>query len=307
MISNSYIGKTCPYCQYAIKQKSEVAYCQACKIPHHRECWEENRGCTTFGCTETTYKTPAYDSVDISLDDPVNQQTAVSGVGSNAFIVVTLAILVLIILVSFWPTSGPLEEASSSPSQQSNQQTDSQAAELKDEKTYYVITESGSNLFIRKSPGSDDKKDSDIITRVPRGTELKLIDNHGNSVRKDGFTWWEIRVEDSGITGWVASEYVSTSKHSTFQVTQQTDEKIYYVITEPGSNLFIRKSPGSEDQKDSDIITRVPRGTELKLIDNHSNSIRRDGFTWWEIRAVRSGITGWVASEYVSTNANDVY
>ncbi len=46
---NSYIGKICPYCQYPIKQDSEVTVCSACKVPHHRECWEENGGCTTFG------------------------------------------------------------------------------------------------------------------------------------------------------------------------------------------------------------------------------------------------------------------
>ncbi len=312
-MQHNHLGMTCPYCKYPIKKRSETVFCQSCEIPHHKECWEENRGCTIFGCTESSYKTPVYDRVDNSSGDRVNQQTNVTSGGLNVFIIAALAISILIILVSFWPAADLVEkETSPAPNQQTTtQQTapqdDPQAAQQTDEKIYYVITDTGSNLFIRKSPGSDNKKDSDIITRVPRGTELKLIDNHGNSVKKDGFTWWEIRVVRSGITGWVASEYVSTSKRSTFQVTQQTDEKIYYVITEPGSNLFIRKSPGSVNKKDSDIITRVPRGTELKLIDNHGNSFRKDGFTWWKIRVVRTGITGWVASEYVSTNANDVY
>ncbi len=46
----SNIGKTCPYCQFPLKADSEVVVCAACRIPHHRECWQENGGCTTFGC-----------------------------------------------------------------------------------------------------------------------------------------------------------------------------------------------------------------------------------------------------------------
>ncbi len=45
-----HIGKTCPFCQFPIKQDSETILCSSCQIPHHRECWLENGGCTTFGC-----------------------------------------------------------------------------------------------------------------------------------------------------------------------------------------------------------------------------------------------------------------
>jgi hypothetical protein len=44
------VGKTCPYCQTPIKPEIPVIICPECGIPHHRECWEENAGCTTYGC-----------------------------------------------------------------------------------------------------------------------------------------------------------------------------------------------------------------------------------------------------------------
>ncbi len=47
---NNYVGKTCPYCQFPIKQDSNVVECSDCLTPHHRERWQENGGCTTFGC-----------------------------------------------------------------------------------------------------------------------------------------------------------------------------------------------------------------------------------------------------------------
>ena len=33
--------------------------CPECGIPHHAECWEENGGCTTFGCRAAPHRGPA--------------------------------------------------------------------------------------------------------------------------------------------------------------------------------------------------------------------------------------------------------
>lgn len=52
----NYIGKTCPYCKTEIKEGEEIKVCPACGIPHHIGCWEENKGCTTFGCAEQHYE-----------------------------------------------------------------------------------------------------------------------------------------------------------------------------------------------------------------------------------------------------------
>lgn len=52
----NFIGKTCPYCKTEIKEGEEIKVCPACGIPHHIGCWEENKGCTTFGCLEQHYE-----------------------------------------------------------------------------------------------------------------------------------------------------------------------------------------------------------------------------------------------------------
>lgn len=49
---DNYIGKVCPFCKTEIKEEDAVKVCPACNIPHHESCWQENRGCTTFGCSE---------------------------------------------------------------------------------------------------------------------------------------------------------------------------------------------------------------------------------------------------------------
>lgn len=53
---NEAIGKICPYCKTEIKEEDSVKFCPSCGIPHHEGCWEENKGCTTFGCKEQHYE-----------------------------------------------------------------------------------------------------------------------------------------------------------------------------------------------------------------------------------------------------------
>ncbi len=218
-MTQSIIGKTCPYCQYPIKQSVEFVSCNSCKVPHHRECWEENGGCTTFGCKETSFRTPNQGVVDISLEESVsNRPPSSSSSGTIYFFVGALIFLFFI----FWlfinlSNSVQREGSSTSTTQQAAQQESQQTTRQAEVVTYYVITSQGYNLFIRKSPGRDNKSSSDVITRLPRGTKLRLVDNHGNSVRRDGFTWWEVKVLETGTTGWVASEYISTNANDVYK------------------------------------------------------------------------------------------
>jgi predicted amidophosphoribosyltransferase len=43
----------CPYCKTELTEADEPVYCSVCEMPHHKECWAENGGCTTFGCIGT--------------------------------------------------------------------------------------------------------------------------------------------------------------------------------------------------------------------------------------------------------------
>jgi len=92
-----HIGKTCPYCQFPIKQESEVVQCRACQVPHHRECWEENGGCTIFGCQETSFSTPA-GRIEISASSgPENERAASRNGGINKLLAAALVMALLMI------------------------------------------------------------------------------------------------------------------------------------------------------------------------------------------------------------------
>lgn len=46
-----FLGMTCPYCKIEFKEGDDIVVCNTCKLPHHRECWQVNKGCTTYECT----------------------------------------------------------------------------------------------------------------------------------------------------------------------------------------------------------------------------------------------------------------
>ena len=50
---NEYVGKICPYCKTELKENDDIVVCSICDMPHHKDCWIENQGCTTFGCLGT--------------------------------------------------------------------------------------------------------------------------------------------------------------------------------------------------------------------------------------------------------------
>lgn len=50
---NKYIGKICPYCKTPFQEGDDIVVCSSCDMPHHKDCWVENQGCTTFGCIGT--------------------------------------------------------------------------------------------------------------------------------------------------------------------------------------------------------------------------------------------------------------
>ena len=52
-MSMDFTDKICPYCKDKLKAEDDVVICSKCEMPHHKDCWVENQGCTTFGCDGT--------------------------------------------------------------------------------------------------------------------------------------------------------------------------------------------------------------------------------------------------------------
>lgn len=50
----------CPYCRMPFEEGDAPAkiYCTACGVPHHEDCYQENGGCTVFGCARAPADDP---------------------------------------------------------------------------------------------------------------------------------------------------------------------------------------------------------------------------------------------------------
>ena len=49
----------CPYCRMPFDEASPPrVFCTACGMPHHQDCYEENAGCTVFGCARAPADDP---------------------------------------------------------------------------------------------------------------------------------------------------------------------------------------------------------------------------------------------------------
>ena len=46
----SIAGKLCSICQTAVIAGEQVVSCPHCALPFHAECWNENQGCSAYGC-----------------------------------------------------------------------------------------------------------------------------------------------------------------------------------------------------------------------------------------------------------------
>ncbi|MGC4033435.1 MAG: FHA domain-containing protein [Tepidisphaeraceae bacterium] len=48
----------CGICQWPIDPQEQTHVCSDCKTPSHQECWLENRGCSTYGCSQVNALAP---------------------------------------------------------------------------------------------------------------------------------------------------------------------------------------------------------------------------------------------------------
>ena len=69
-MSKEYIGKVCPYCKTPLVEGDAVVFCSVCDMPHHLSCWQDNQGCTTFGCTGSIQEIINADAAAVAAPAP---------------------------------------------------------------------------------------------------------------------------------------------------------------------------------------------------------------------------------------------
>lgn len=91
------------------------------------------------------------------------------------------------------------------------------------------------------------------------------------------------------------------------EVEKMKEPELYIVNVKPGSNLTLRKTAGSKNKKDSDVIDKFPRGCVFEVVSKHEDLQSPDEFTWWEVKDPHTGAVGWVAKEYLDIPGNQPF
>lgn len=66
--------KFCPYCQSALGSR-RLVHCSVCGTAHHAECWDANKGCTSFGCVGDPVEQPMAGTAYVSRSSTDVQPT----------------------------------------------------------------------------------------------------------------------------------------------------------------------------------------------------------------------------------------
>ncbi len=101
-MAQEYIGQTCPYCQFIVREGPEAVQCPKCRVPHHQKCWEQNGACTTIGCNVNNFQALFANRLVVTLDEPGYNHPNLTGTGRiNKLHVgaIILAFLIITLLV----------------------------------------------------------------------------------------------------------------------------------------------------------------------------------------------------------------
>jgi len=143
------------------------------------------------------------------------------------------------------------------------------------EPSYYAI----SSLNLRENMSSN----SAIITRIPKGREVKVIESFFGK-------WWKVYY--NGRTGHVASRYLSKNKIST--TSKSYNYKSYSPRQDSGNyRLTDRTSFRTRPNSQSPVILRFMIGDTVEVIDSADE-------WWWQVRF--NGKIGWVKKRLLTRN-----
>jgi len=70
-------AEICPYCRAPVTAEDPITVCTGCGTKHHRDCYEENGGCTIFGCSCAPAEEP---KLSVSAPDLVEAATSATAI-----------------------------------------------------------------------------------------------------------------------------------------------------------------------------------------------------------------------------------
>jgi uncharacterized protein YgiM (DUF1202 family) len=125
-----------------------------------------------------------------------------------------------------------------------------------------------------------------VLRVLSTGTAVELL---GTAGHVDGYEWAQIRIQQSGQTGYVASEFLSPVAGGTYPI-----GSTFHVDTSNGGGAFLRAAASTS----SAVVKVVANGTNGTI---QSAPTQAGGYTWYQVSI--SGSTGWMATVVMAPGA----
>ena len=115
-----YAGRICSICQAQIQFGEQLRFCEQCQSPFHQACWEENRGCGTYGCPSGPQVGPAAPAPPPLPSVPASLAPRAPAKGRRiwwaiaALTLVLLGVVSLLLVVEYSDLQRPMNEVLSS-------------------------------------------------------------------------------------------------------------------------------------------------------------------------------------------------
>lgn len=129
-------------------------------------------------------------------------------------------------------------------------------------------------LSLHQSPSTD----APIILKAPKGEGVKVLDSSQSA-------WWE--VEYNGRRGYAQSKHLEYSPQNDQLANKLSENSSTLYASKPFYALPVRSAVFQQASKVSAMLTRLPKGTEIKVVDTTNPH-------WWAI--YYRGLSGYIQS-----------
>ncbi|MEJ7838337.1 MAG: SH3 domain-containing protein [Thermomicrobiales bacterium] len=167
-----------------------------------------------------------------------------------------------------------------------------------------VVVATQDNVNVR----AEASVDADVVEQVASGVELTIL---SGPVEADEFTWYEIEVNSSGLTGFVVVDFIAEPG----EVTPEAEGTPEAVETEPTEEAEGTPAPQldfaegdavvvndngvrirTEPSTGGEILDTVDEGEELTIVSGPEEA---DEFVWYEVESADGAISGWTVADFL--------
>jgi len=121
-----------------------------------------------------------------------------------------------------------------------------------------------------------------VVETLSEGAYVEVLDGPYSA---NGYKWWEVYVDGSKNTGFVAGVFLTVVSSGPFSIGDTV-----YVTSD---SLNVRSGPGTGYS----VIDMITYGTNGLIIDG---PVTANGYVWYEMEYVGGAYAGWVASDYLA-------